>query len=228
MKLVLEPSLEQFALVKLVTAMWNGRDVRALMSNFSFRLHLLNGHANWQNIENKVIDNVSDLPLPKIFHEKIKLFVKPIGFQILIWMGLHCEDRYPHLKLPAEFCWTSHGMIDKKKTAEMLIKDGKIHITDRYKLACIYCLENSIPKLWYEMAETNRESFSYRGVYQGTMFLFWENVMLSKELMLYYHSNWSVQSLFESSALCGNKTATEYFFVKLTPEQKEESLVRVA
>ena len=228
MKFVPEPSLEHFALVKIVIALWNRSDVRCSIAKFSFRLPVWNRLEEWQNIEVRVMEKVPRLPLPKFLNERIKSFVRPIGIQILKWIEYHREDHYIQINLPAEICWTPQGTIDKRKTAEILVKEEKLDITIRYNLACIYCLENNISELWSKVPKSFRESFSYTGRNHGKLFIFWEKEMLEKKFGLHYHPKSSIQSVFEFSAMCGNKAATEYFLPKLTARERNQSLLKTA
>lgn len=52
-------------------------------------------------------------------------------------MEYHDRNSYLGINLPDELRWTPQGTVDKKKTAEALIKDESLDITRRYKLACI-------------------------------------------------------------------------------------------
>ncbi|GBN28321.1 hypothetical protein AVEN_270346-1 [Araneus ventricosus] len=61
------------------------------------------------------------------------------------------------------FHWRSDGTIDSVKTAEHLVMDENINIRERFDLACLYSLEQSIQTLWTEMESSGEsENFSSR------------------------------------------------------------------
>ena len=177
MNFILKPPLEHIALVKVATVLWNHRDIRALILEFlnsplflqlerctDRRTTSLPRREKWQTIEDKVIEKLPQLMIPVSLKEKLLGYIQAVGLQILKWMEYHL--RYIQLnlnicldvKLPNEFCWTSQGTIDQKKTAEVLIKDEQLDITTRYKLACMYCLEDDIPELWNVLLQSKEES----------------------------------------------------------------------
>ncbi|KAG8192653.1 hypothetical protein JTE90_009684 [Oedothorax gibbosus] len=140
--------------------------------------------------------------------------------------------------LPDEFFWTPQGTIDKKKTAEALIKDESLDITKRYKLACIYCLKSDVDGLWNNIPEDQKKSFYSEkdpgDVRQQGLVVLWtydikkEVTKLDNMIAKRWRKCTPYQYAFEYAALGGNKAATEHFLQKLTPKEREESLVRTA
>lgn len=58
-----------------------------------------------------------------------------------------------------EFCWTPHGAIDKKKKAQVRVKDEKLDVIRRQNLAWNYCLENDFVLLWNKVPKLYRKCF---------------------------------------------------------------------
>lgn len=221
MNYILVPSLQHITLVQVVAALWNQEDIRCLIKSSVSTPSL-----SRPKIEDKVEDKLQQLLIPQPLKEKGIHFIKPIGLQIFNWLQYHCSDLYLLVQLPAEFSWTPQGAINRKTTAEMIIKDENIDLCTRYKLACIYCLEDYIHKLWNIMPEYHRKYFLNQGFLNMTSqkneVYFWSLKM--KQEMLYV----SYKTLFETSALDGNKVAAEFFLKKLTPREREQSLFNVA
>ncbi|WP_265040588.1 hypothetical protein [Wolbachia endosymbiont (group A) of Ectemnius continuus] len=239
MNYTLMPSLEHGALIRTAITSWNQSDIRALMTEFYFPLLGSERREKWQEIEDKVIEKIPQLPQPEPLKKEILGFVKPIGLQILKWMEYHDENCYLGIDLPNELCWTPQGAVDKKKTAEALIKDENLDITRRYRLACIYCLEDDVRELWNSMPQRKKAAFYNEGhpsfSKEHELVVFWTydikgevaklngliKKIKGKEISPY-------QFAFEYAAVGGNKAASEYFLQKLTPGEREESLVRYA
>lgn len=217
----LKPSLQHITLVKVVAALWNQEDVRGLIKS-SVSIPSL----SMPKIEDIVEDKLQQLLIPQLLKLKAISYIKPIGLQIFNWLQYHSSDLYLLVQLPAEFSWTAQGTINRKTTAEMLITDENIDLCTRYKLACINCLEDGIKNLWNIMPEYHRKYFLNQGSLnmnsQRNEVYFW-SLKMNQE-MLYV----SYKTLFETSALDGNKVATTYFLNKLTPREREQSLVKVA
>ncbi|WP_419215007.1 hypothetical protein [Wolbachia endosymbiont of Rhagoletis cingulata] len=243
MNYTLMPSLEHMAFIRIATTLWNQDDIGALTAKFYFRsLILSERRREWQTIEDEVIGKVPGLLLPESMKKRALYFIKPIGLEILKWKEYHedlLSDRRFVRKNLNRLCWTPQGTVDKKKTAEVLIKDENLDITKRYKLACIYCLENDILELWNKMPESRRKSFyneeDPRYVNQQDLVVLWtydikgEVNKLDSMIERRWQSNCSpYQYAFEYAAVGGNKSAAEYFLQKLTPQERKESLVRSA
>ncbi|XP_067130146.1 uncharacterized protein [Centruroides vittatus] len=241
MNYTLTPQLKHIALVKIATTLWNQDDIRALMAKFYFPLLDSEIREKWQEIEDKVIERVSQLSQPEPLKKEILGFIKPIGLQILKWIEYHrnfLTGSYVKKNLSRLF-WTRQGTVDKKKTAEALIKNESIDITSCYRLACIYCLEGDVRELWDSMPERKKTAFYNDGhpsfSQEHVLVMFWTydikgEVARLNDLIKKIKGNEMspYQFAFEYAAIGGNKAATEYFLQKLTPREREESLVRYA
>lgn len=241
MKYILKPTLEDIALVKVVVILWNQDDIRALLNELSFPLSVSDRTEKWQDIEFKVILKVLQLPQPKLLTKKMLGFISPIGTQILNWMKHHA-DRFFNIKLPNELCWTPQGTVDRKRTAEMLVKDDNLDIITRYKLACVYCLEDCVSEMWNELPQRKKESFYNENFPTEKKFSRLHNLvvfftygmkremarmegMIEKILLGRHSQGFSpYRYAFGHAADCGNKVAVEYFLQKLTPGERVEAM----
>ncbi|KFM64169.1 hypothetical protein X975_17661, partial [Stegodyphus mimosarum] len=254
MNYTLMPSLEHRALIKTSIMLWNKEDIWSLMADFSFRSLLpIHKKRQWEVAEDKVIQNISTLPLPEYLKKKMSIVTKATGLEILKWRQYHDLNSYLGIHQTNNLCWTPQGTVDSKRTAELLIKEdnncclGKsLNITKRYKLACIYCLEDDILELWNKMPANLRKSFyandGSRNVDEHELVLFWtyskveENITMlggiasrmSSTLERTLHERTPYQCAFEYAVAIGNKTAAEFFLKKLTFMEREESLIRSA
>lgn len=239
MNYVLKPSLEQSALVQTAATLWNQADVKDLLAKFDIPSKFDEFKSKWVKIEAIAVKKVAQLPLPKQMKEELLCIIRPIGFRISKWRQFHHRGCNLKVDLPKEFFWTPQGTIDEKKTAEVMIKDESIDTATRYKLACIFCLEDDIPKLWDKLSEDCRKSFYDQedpmNVKQKELVVLWTyqikgevdkmESMIEKRMERKCSPH---QYAFELAAIDGNRVAAEYFLQKLTSAEREESLVKTA
>ncbi|CAL1286292.1 unnamed protein product [Larinioides sclopetarius] len=234
-------SLRQIALRRVGIVLWNEHDI--LSSIGKFRFHPGKYHKEWrETIEKNVVYKASKLQLPESLKKQMAQILKPIGLQILRWKIFHeayVSNSSENYDVPvlSKLCWTSAGAVDYKKTAENLIRSDVLDSFKRYVLACLYCLEDSIAQLWKDFPEYDKTYFYIKDstpIEKPHLEFCWPYVLEGEESKLdampgrdggparFY------QYAFEYSACKGNKTATEFFFQKLTPEEKESVLVETA
>ncbi|GBN01425.1 hypothetical protein AVEN_3176-1 [Araneus ventricosus] len=153
------------------------------------------------------------------------------------------------LLLHEKLRWTSTGTVDYRKTAEALVRSDVVDIVKRYKLACLYCLEDYIPEFWKELPEENKGTFYHEKatslIAELPLHFCWPYILKGEEYKLDFMPRSSFgrtwirrledpsrtrfhQYAFQHSSFIGNKTAAEYFFQKLTHEQRDASLVQTA
>lgn len=244
------PSLTHIALVHVAATLWNQHDVKDLLKNFSCLLsvsksnsfpyphHPHKKHTKWKKIENTVINKVSEFTIPTSLKEKLLGYIQALGIQILRWMEYHFRFCCFDLGLLNNFCWTPHGTLDRKKTAEMLIRDETIHVTVRYRLACAYCLEDSILTLWDKIPFSCRNTLYCRGncvsLFERELLQFWGRYVREKKVSGYRISN-SIylpdSYMFNCASKAGNIAATKYFLQKLVKQKYyllDEALINAA
>ncbi|GBM92822.1 hypothetical protein AVEN_45852-1 [Araneus ventricosus] len=136
-------------------------------------------------------------------------------------------------------CWTDLGTVDYQKTAEKLIRHKKLDTVKQYKLACLYCLEDYIPALWEKLPEEDKTYF-YKAeessqVTEPELEFCWPYILKGEGNKLDNmpgrpsgNPTTFNQYAFEYSASEGNKAASEYFFRKLTNDEREDSLFEAA
>ncbi|GFS52961.1 uncharacterized protein NPIL_596181 [Nephila pilipes] len=67
-------------------------------------------------------------------------------------------SRYFLMDVLTAECWTKAGRLDEKKLAEQFIKDERLTVMQRYRIACAYCLHVRISQLWNELTEVEKWS----------------------------------------------------------------------
>ncbi|KFM67399.1 hypothetical protein X975_00253, partial [Stegodyphus mimosarum] len=229
--------LQDLSVLSSAIMLWNKNEFKALAAKFHFQS---SDHSErekeFQVLEDEAVRKMRKLLLPELLKKKVLKILKSVFLEVLIWKEKHAKILSHRLKKSVyKICLTSKGTVDQKKTAETLVKDGSLYYTTRYKLACIYCLENDILTLWHQMHKSRRKYFySKRGpgdVNQHELVVFWTYAMygeltwLRKKMFVPCLCRSIYQRIFEKAALEGNKVVTEYFLQKLTPQEKDISLM---
>ncbi|XP_055924835.1 uncharacterized protein LOC129956879 isoform X1 [Argiope bruennichi] len=189
---------------------------------------------------------VAELSLPESMREPLSNLLNPIFMETYKWWKYHefflrskhsifdCPEYVKYLH------WTHMGTVNYRKTAEAMIRDEKLDINRRFKLACLYCLDEDIQNIWQKMSPLSKKCFYNNGQFPlcndtGEIIIFWTCILKGRvdKLKSYLvgwvgHYSSIYQQAFELFAKNGYETATQYFFEKLTCEEKDASLVRTA
>ncbi|GBN39276.1 hypothetical protein AVEN_120468-1 [Araneus ventricosus] len=243
MSYVLMLSLKEIALRRVIVVLWSEPDILDSIGKFRNK-SVQQSSKEYQNewcvtFENKIADKMSKLVLPKKLAKQMLHIVRPIGLQILKWKMFHekyLTDSREEFDVPVleKLCWTAASAVDYRKTAEELIRSDVVDIVKRYKLACLYCLEDYIPALWKELPQETKNTFynekDTSHIERPLLHLCWPYILKGEEskldnlpgrpLLTTFH-----RYAFGYTVLNGNRAAAEYFFQKLTKEDRESCLI---
>ncbi|GFX83027.1 ANK_REP_REGION domain-containing protein [Trichonephila clavipes] len=230
-------SLKEMTRRRVAVSLWNHDDIVTLIKTFAFSPYF---HAEMFHKGNilydRIIGKIEKLLLPTALEDELRETTYSVGLEILkfnFFQGEYLnEDNRFFFDNEIKIYWTVLGTIDKIRTAMSFVKDDKFDFTLRYKIACIYCLEDDIPILWEKMAQDKKISIktdSLAIIYQVLIY-FWESEM-KKELFKLHelrrmNENVYVDAL-EYAACNGNIAATRYFFQKLSDEEKRKEGLRM-
>ncbi|GBN19557.1 hypothetical protein AVEN_130047-1 [Araneus ventricosus] len=243
LRYVLMLSLEEMALRRVAVVLWNEPDILASIGKLQFKPDRNPFHPAWDEIEwrgtveCKVTDEMSKLLLPESLKKQMIPRLKAVGLEIPIWKVLHeaylsDSNEDFNIDILEKLFWTTVGTVDYKKTAEELVRCDEVDIVKRFELACFYCLENYIPLFWNELPEENKKTFyneeDTSRVERPNLQLFLPYILKRQPEFDHLPLTTIHTNSFEYSALCGNKTLTEYCFWKLSKEEREASLVQTA
>ncbi|XP_055925874.1 uncharacterized protein LOC129957545 [Argiope bruennichi] len=187
-------------------------------------------------------DLLSEAKVPQTMKHELFSLMKSVSREIIKWLDLHENYLGPcnlnEMENLEHLCWTALGSIDYPDTAATLIRLEKLHLTQRYKLACLYCLEEDIRELWRKMPEKSKKSYydaDPANLKQPYLVIVWTFILKGKEkkCLRYFAEKGKFHPSinhfgFESAATCGYRTATQYFYEKLTFEEREKVLMKTA
>ncbi|GFY47754.1 uncharacterized protein TNIN_80841 [Trichonephila inaurata madagascariensis] len=137
-----------------------------------------------------------------------------------IYEGLYIPHNYPKI-----LCWTPHGTIDTGKSIKIVLKDDRISIIRRYKLASVYCLEDDIRELWTKMSPACRKLFYDKNskVLQNDLAVYWTYYIDGKIDLFEHRIQGSVNKYgLELAFIQGSKPAALYFLQKLNDAERYE------
>ncbi|GFQ94161.1 ANK_REP_REGION domain-containing protein [Trichonephila clavata] len=227
------PVLKFIALTRIVRLLWSSYDIQNLVSECFLEGYQTQG--KWNRIEESLKLKICNcLIVPHELQMVMSSLVKPIGGCIKNFI----DDIYSKYYLPSNFMgifsWTFLGIIDAKKTAKAVIKDVNLLITERYEIACTYCLQDEIPILWSKLPETSKYDYLHDIRYIPTLPYFpvyWAYYMTAQLYVL----DEKVREEHSVPITCHyfgvlqarkivNQVAVEYFIQKLSIQEKEEYL----
>uniref|UniRef100_T1IT94 Uncharacterized protein n=1 Tax=Strigamia maritima TaxID=126957 RepID=T1IT94_STRMM len=246
--------LKKLAMVKVAVLACNHPDVKneilVLMKseNYDRKFDEGCGKLKWNEILEKKAELLlgGKFGLPKCLHEDITSLMKPIGLQMLYW-AKYVEDNFIcyrylcHKNLNTSH-FTSQGTLCKKKAAKDLIKDERFSKVQRYKLACVFCVEgvlksteNEIKRyaynLWCKLSRSERQKiYSNCAKESQEMELVrlwtyrfnknkWKRLTNGKSFWFYG---------FEKAVESGNLVAVKYCWEKINPRCRDVILLDTA
>lgn len=214
------PSLEYQALFNIAVRLWNHETFR-----YDVRFpsdEIIRGYLDKQL--GLIERHINRLPLPKLIKNELLRFSAVVGMEVFKWNEYHLNKYDLEISIPRPLCWELSGIINYKKTAELLIQDLTVGIYPRFFLACMYGLEDSIKELWLALPGY----FQTNLLHSNADFVFyWAN-----ELTDYVHDDPLAQQLdrffnedlplcvFQTSIRMCDTPVSEYIFQKLRPEDK--------
>ncbi|GFR14292.1 uncharacterized protein TNCT_461131 [Trichonephila clavata] len=157
--------------------------------------------------EELVSRKISSLGLPIILRKMLMPIIRCICLEIDRWHKDHKDIfHFDFVDFQRYFCWNSQGRINRAKTAQSLIKDESLRISERYNFARHYCFEKDVRILWKKLEEGDKLYFSSIGNY-GVWFK-------------YMTTTTDISPIGISRNSKGNPFNIEAYFSLLTPTEK--------
>lgn len=155
-------TLEELAKVKIAVILWHKNDIRekitdVLYTNESDSLFdLVNFDLEkagpWESITSDIVELLEKLPLSRKIDD-FPYTVDRVGFELKQWIEYQDEqvfyDRkeFRAMSLMDDVIWRSEGLIDYAKSAEMMMNHEMINEKEKFRIACLYCLEDEVKQL---------------------------------------------------------------------------------
>ena len=163
-------SLQDLVVTKIVLNQWIQDTIKNdLLDYFKF-YHLCSDDTShsamkhcWNNIENKVLVSLQSLTsLPEILKKFLLHRSTLVGREILSYFQYRLieYDNYQFCDMDSfiglflnKLCWTPQGSIDKRRTAKDVLECDAFGVEQKFRIACLNCLEEDIEKLFLQLPE---------------------------------------------------------------------------
>ncbi|GFV46385.1 uncharacterized protein TNCV_3232741 [Trichonephila clavipes] len=223
------PGLRFMALHKIAVTLWCSNDAVYMFRQFYRLPPRKRKEKAWENVENTVVRKANNIKSKYTFAENFETelldAVKMVGYYIWNMKQYIDEGNFIPTGYPKILCWTPHGTIDTGKSIAIVLKDERFSINRRYKLACIYCLQDDIRALW---GQISLREFFYKEIPNEIVLhdlaIYWSFYIHGKFVSI---KNWIRGSVgkfgLERAFIHGSKPAALYFLQKLSADEKDES-----
>uniref|UniRef100_T1JLQ5 Uncharacterized protein n=1 Tax=Strigamia maritima TaxID=126957 RepID=T1JLQ5_STRMM len=231
MKFILEqPSLQHITLVKSAISLWQ------FYSDIYTDWKCISTYKeDWKDIQAKVCEKVDILILPQTLKPLLKTFVRHIGLELRDWLKyLHTQNPFVPIgqKIGVVKCinltrWTAYGKVDVAKTAETFVQLKELKLRDRYGIACMFCVANSVEDIWPQLMKDFTWSLTTAMDLKNKhpIFNFWEYVISRK--IDPRKMNASLKSILFLKAIDDrNESAVKYFWSIFSEDERTAFLTK--
>ncbi|GBM01006.1 hypothetical protein AVEN_55519-1 [Araneus ventricosus] len=168
------PSLFHIALVKIAAPFLLEFDIETLDRVFTDIQHGISARINEGSQNDHKAKRAHEKILSIPAHLRRRLFKTITGMYCEFYRWLTEHSRIFSWKVGITVYWRSDGTINTTKTAEHLVQNENINIRERFHLACIFCLEESVQTLWKEMeASGETKNFETGNKYMTSFWVRW-------------------------------------------------------
>ena len=217
------PTLEYQATLKIALTLWQLADIHEEIVAIFISESKCN-ISSFKSLEKKIVDRLCFLPNRIV--ASLSYAVVFVGQEIFAYLLYQLNEnndynernKFVRLYLNS-ICWTEQATIDKVKSASLLARSPFLTKEKRYKIACLYCIEEEINNLFHQLPGGYWSSFQYRpGLVE-----YWTNCMKRKYsqtnagIVGYQHN---IYGCLEITIRNRNDVAVEYFW-KVCPNQAE-------
>lgn len=183
------PSLQCICGATIAVKLWKREEIPSKI--YDCELYYQNNYYYaWENnktdsfrrIEDQLVESASEekltngLPIPDEDLDFLRDMIKAVGLEFVNWLGFH-DSVFGTFEYTtsARFIdciqWTCTGRINYLKSVRNLLDSEKVKIGLKYRLACVYCLEEDVKKFAKKASET--AVYTPFGGYHSFMLRYW-------------------------------------------------------
>ncbi|WP_064643735.1 hypothetical protein [Orientia tsutsugamushi] len=170
--------LKHIASTNIIIRLWINQSTIDQISNlFNHSADILR---DWRKLKNSINDKILTFRLPESITQQLVSINKFIGTELYKWIKYHDKDilyndksEYLAINYICNIEWTPRGTINYLQTARNILArdDNGLSNDQKYRLACNYCLEDSITNY---AQKVNLASYLQNiSIYSQPMVYFW-------------------------------------------------------
>ncbi|WP_333023183.1 hypothetical protein [Wolbachia endosymbiont of Pentidionis agamae] len=178
---------------------------------------------DWKKINEAAKRVVEELDGSEKFICKVKNAVGAIGLEIRAWLTHYQQMYCNNLAVLNSLSWNLNGKINQENTIRRLLQISKMGNFSKYKLTCIYCIEEEIFSSW-EKLHPNTKNNLKKMKKENSLVAFWSYYISNRVEELIKDGSSKYEYGLKIAVKQGNHVATKYFWEKITLEEQEKNL----
>ena len=182
-------NLQRLCMIKISTTLWNNKETKRRVRHFFEKSYnryeedeVKRNSTQWNKLTRKVIILLKDLSFPRKLNIALNHVTKSIGFHIFNWTKYVTKILKFDIGCAQNTFWSHYGTIDKVKIFISWVEEKKLETSDLFNMACIFCLEEYIPRLWNEIPDEVQENDFYsQTIYtmpKYNIIAYWKNLLI--------------------------------------------------
>ncbi|GFV85008.1 hypothetical protein TNCV_838821 [Trichonephila clavipes] len=217
------PSLYFISATRIVTNLWNRREVTTLIVQYLDHYNGDRFNRFWNWVEYRVNGFIQRIEgVPSNLKEEMKALSFLIGNQIMsfrLFAAFFPDPIDFGLEFPITY-WTAYGTVDVKRIEELMVRSNRIATGLRYILACNDCFQEIVEELFNLLTPQQKNEFQfYHSCFELRSYwtlrtsndLHTNENLISWNIYVIQHHYSAHQFAFLYTLLTVNKSGIEYF-----------------
>ncbi|XP_065218661.1 uncharacterized protein LOC135844396 isoform X12 [Planococcus citri] len=213
--------LEKMASISVAIALWNRATDGVVIPD------MITFHHEWcESLKEEVPKWVEALPVPKSFAPSIMNHFNGVKSSVDDWISylfrmelIDEEDKYDLYQHISYIIWHPNGTVNSAETARNLLTSDVLTDDDKFRLACIYCLQEDIVRIW-STVKHHHQVTSIEVDQRPFLMYYWICYCAGKLQNIQTQSNMPIAEFMIMKPSINNWSAIEYFFDRLATERR--------
>ncbi|XP_065218663.1 uncharacterized protein LOC135844396 isoform X14 [Planococcus citri] len=217
--------LEKMASVSVAIALWNRATDDVVLPDMIWE------HYEWcESLKEEVPKWVEALPVLKSFAPSIMNHFYAVESSVRDWISYlqqmvfdeeNDSDLYQHISY---IIWHPNGTVNTAETARNLLKSNALSVGKKFRLACIYCLQEDIVMLWPSVKH-HHEVASIKVNRRPFLMYYWKCYCAGELQNIRMRSDEPIEEFMIMKPSVNNWSAIEYFFDRLDANRRVQMVI---
>ncbi|XP_065218658.1 uncharacterized protein LOC135844396 isoform X10 [Planococcus citri] len=209
--------LEKIASVSAAIALWN---------HVTVTMPRLIKSDPFDRLKGEILKCIDVIPMPKLLSESIERHFYALRGNFNRWITYLSEEvfvekakrsvLYEHID---RIIWHHNGTINAPETVKSLIKSIKLTNPEKFRLACMYCLQEDVERLWPNMGNRNYLVSEFQ-LSEYPLVYFWGYYCADNLVRIRTPGNVCINEFMIQHWAVNNWSAIEYFFDRFDAEKQ--------